>query len=148
MNQTLEFFASKGYGVFPYIIIREMSGIYRQVPISFSFPELLKKEGVLVNLTEDESDTAIKEACVETLRKMITTKQVITVNRNSKDNWIFVGNQKREGCVVFDPNYAIYVDSDGKVISKTNNIPSGGTLISMCGETITRNDRHYNFLES
>lgn len=102
----------------------------------------------MVNLTEDESDTSIKDACVNILRKMILTKQVITVNRNSKDNWIFVGNRKREGCVVFEPNYAIYVDSDGKVISKTNSIPSGGSLISMCGETITRNDRHYNFLES
>ena len=104
MNQTLEFFASKGFGVFPYIIIREMSGMYRQVPISFSFPELLIKERVLVNLTEDVSDTAITDACDDTLRKMITTKQVITVKRNSKDNWIFVGNRKREGCVVFDPN--------------------------------------------
>jgi hypothetical protein len=55
MNQTLEFFASKGYGLFPYIIIREMSGMYRQIPIHFSLQELLEREGVLANLSEDES---------------------------------------------------------------------------------------------
>ncbi len=60
MNQTLEFFASRGYGVFPYIIIREMGGMYRQIPIHFSLQELLEREGVLVNLCEEEGDYITK----------------------------------------------------------------------------------------
>ena len=146
MNQKLEFFASKGYGVFPYIIIREMSGMYRQIPIHFSLQELLKKEGVLVNPSEDDSRETMKAKCIETLSNIIRSKPVITFKRESEENWIFQGNRKREGCVVFSANHAIYLNSEGEIHSKTNSIPLGGSLISMCGEIIRQGDRHYNLL--
>ena len=144
MNQTLEFFESKGYGVFPYIIIREMSGIYRQIPIHFSLQELLDREGVLVNQSEDEADDIVEERCVDTLKRIIKSEPVISIKRNNKEKWIFSGNRKIEGCVVFSPNKAIYLDSIGNIKSESESIPRGGSLVSMCDEIITVNDKHYN----
>ena len=148
MNQTLEFFASKGYGLFPYIIIREMSGMYRQIPIHFSLQELLEREGVLVNLSEDESEDSIEEKCIDDLRRIIKSEPVIIIKRNTEENWIFSGNRKIEGCVVFSPKRAIYLDSGGNIKSESESIPWGGTLVSICGETIITNSQHYNLLPS
>lgn len=145
MNQTLEFFASRGYGVFPYIIIREMGGMYRQIPIHFSLQELLEREGVLVNLSEDESEVSFEEKCLDTLKEFIRSEPVITIKRNTEEKWIFSGNRKIEGCVVFSPNRAIYLNSGGNIKSESESIPWGGTLVSMCGETIITNDQHYKF---
>ena len=146
MNQTLEFFASKGYGVFPYIIIREMSGLYRQIPIHFSLEELLDKEGVLINQFEDESDNSIEEKCVITLRRIIKSDPVIIIKREVKGNWIFSDNRTIEGCVVFDSKKSIYLDSKGKIKSESDFIPFGGILLSMCGEIITTGNQHYDLI--
>jgi hypothetical protein len=143
MNQTLEFFSSLGYGVFPYIIIREMSGMYRQIPIHFSLQELLEKEGVLLNLSENEGDEILEMECVSVLRNIIKLEPVITIKRNLKDNWIFSGHKKIEGCVVFSPKRVVYLDSDGKINSESDCIPFGGSLLSMCGEIIIRGGQHY-----
>jgi hypothetical protein len=148
MNQTLEFFASKGYGLFPYIIIREMSGMYRQIPIHFSLQELLEREGVLANLSEDESENSIEEKCLSILRSIIKSEPVITIKRNTEENWIFSSGRKIEGCVVFSPKRAIYLDSGGNIKSDSESIPWGGSLISLCGETIITNSQHYNLLPS
>ena len=144
MNQTLEFFASKGYGVFPYIIIREMSGMYRQIPIHFSLQELLEKEGVLVNRPEVEGDDSIEDNCVSTLNSIIKSEPVITIKRNSKEDWVFSGNRKLEGCLVFSPKRAVYFDSKGNLKEESESIPWGGCLITMCGETIISGGHHYN----
>ena len=144
MNQTLEFFASRGYGVFPYIIIREMSGMYRQIPIHFSLQELLEREGVLVNLYDEEGDDTTKEKCLSILRSIIKSEPVITIKRNTEENWIFSGVRKIEGCVVFSPKRAIYLDSEGNLKEESDSIPSGGFLIAMCGETIISGGKHYN----
>ena len=147
MNETLEFYASKGYGVFPYILIREMSGMYRQIPIHFSLQELLEREGVLVNLSKEESEDSFEEKCIDTLKNLILAEPVITIKRNTKENWIFSSNRKIEGCIVFSPKRAIYLDSGGNIKSESENIPWGGTLVSMCGETIITSDHHYNLLQ-
>ena len=148
MNQTLEFFASKGYGVFPYIIIREMSGMYRQIPIHFSLQELLFKEGVLVNQTEVEREVCIEGKCISTLKRIIKSESVITFKQNAERNWIFSGDRKIEGCVVFSPKRAIYLDSIGNIKSVSESIPWGGSLVSMCGETIITSNQHYNLHQS
>ena len=148
MRQTLEFFAVLGYGTFPYIIIREMIGMYRQIPIHCSIQELLEREGVLVNISEDESEDVFEEKCLDTLKRIITSQDVITIKRNIEENWIFLDNRKIEGCVVFSPNRAIYLDSGGNIKSESKSIPWGGTLVSMCGEKIITSCRHYNFLQS
>ena len=148
MNQKLEFFASRGYGVFPYIIIREMSGMYRQIPIHFSLQELLEREGVLVNLYDEEGDDTTKEKCLSILRSIIKSEPVITIKRNTEENCIFSSVRKIEGCVVFSPKRAIYLDSGGNIKSESESIPWGGRLISLCGETIITNSQHYNLLPS
>lgn len=147
MNQTLEFFTSKGYGVFPYIIIREMSGMYRQVPIHFTLEELIIKEGVLVNQSEDESDDTIEANCINTLKKIVRSQDVITIKRNTKDSWIFSGNRKKEGCVVFSPKRAVYLDPEGNLKEESERIPWGGCLVSMCGETIITSNKHYDLFQ-
>lgn len=48
---------------------------------------------------------------------------------------------------VFSPNRAIYLDSGGNIKSESENIPWGGSLLSMCGETINEGDRHFNFFQ-
>lgn len=143
MNQTLEFFASIGYGVFPYIIFREMSGMYRQIPIHFSLQELLEQEGVLVNRPEDEGDDLIEDNCVSILKSIIKSEPVITIKRNSKKNWIFSSNRKIEGCVVFNPKKAVYLDPEGNLKEESECIPWSGCLMTMCGETISSGDKHY-----
>lgn len=143
MNEKLEFFTSIGYGEFPYIIIREMTGVFRQVPISFSLPELIKKEGVLVNPPENEGDEILEKKCVSVLRNIIKSEPVITIKRNLKDNWVFSGHKKIEGCVVFSNKRAIYLDSEGKIKRESDCIPYGGSLLSMCGEIIIQGGQHY-----
>ncbi len=143
MNQKVKFFTSKGYGVFPYIIIREMSGMYRQIPIHFLIEELTTKEGVLVELSGNESHEEIQDKCVEILRKIINSENVISSEDGKKDKWVTVGEVKREGCVVLNPSSAIYLNSEGEIISRTKKIPWGGTLISMNGETISQSESHF-----
>ena len=125
-----------------------MSGMYRQIPIHFSLQELLEREGVLVNQFEDEADDNVEEKCLDTLKRIIKSEPVITIKRNTKEKWIFSRNRKIEGCVVFSPQRAIYLDSEGNKKTESESIPWGGSLISLCGETIITNSQHYNLLPS
>lgn len=143
MNQKVKFFTSKGYGVFPYIIIREMSGMYRQIPVHFLIEELTTKEGVLVELSRNESHEEIQDKCVEILRKIVNSENVISSEDGKKDKWVTVGEVKREGCVVLNPSSAVYLNCEGEIIGRIQKIPWGGTLISMNGETISQSQSHF-----
>ena len=45
-------------------------------------------------------------------------------------------------------DWAIYLDSGGNIKSESESIPCGGSLISLCGETIITNSQHYDLLPS
>ncbi|MEY2924555.1 MAG: hypothetical protein RLZZ337_1103 [Bacteroidota bacterium] len=143
MNHNPKDLINLGYFQFPYLIIREMCGIYRQVPIHFNSLNVSNKEGLIIHLLGNETHEEIQDKCVESLRKMITSRSVVTVQRESKKKWLFSGLQNKEGCAVFNPSFAIYLSSNGELKRKSKSIPSGGTLLSMCDETLSMNEPHF-----
>lgn len=48
MTKSVSFFTRLGYGQFPYIIIREQAGMYRQIPIHFGLNNPNTQEGLIL----------------------------------------------------------------------------------------------------
>ncbi|MGA0402239.1 MAG: hypothetical protein ACO3NA_01225, partial [Flavobacteriaceae bacterium] len=61
MAKELSKYNLLGYGKIPYFIIRECSGIYRQIPIHFCEKELQTKDGIYVEVDENDSYECIQE---------------------------------------------------------------------------------------
>lgn len=131
-----------GYGKIPYFIIRECSGIYRQIPIHFCKKELQTKDGIYIEVDENDSYERIQEKCLNTLKDLIQDKIAPITQIENKQQWFFIGKPKKEGCLVIDPEKAIYLNSKGQVIA-ISEIPFGGTLISISGDKIRTNEGHY-----
>ena len=147
MTKSVSFFTRLGYGQFPYIIIREQAGMYRQIPIHFNNEELNTKDGIYVKLESKDSYENIEFNCVETLKEFLLQNKSPYSHIKSESNWIFIGKNQREGCVVFNPEQAVYLNYQGETINTSNTIPWGGTLISISDHIIQSNDRHFNLQE-
>jgi len=144
MTRNLPNYYYLGYGIFPYFIIRECSGIYRQIPIHFSEKELQSKDGIYIPISEKDSYEHIQQKCLTVLKDLIIGKIKATGQEDINEPWLFFGKQKKEGCLVLNPNEAIYFDFNGKQIA-IGEIPFGGTLISISGAKMSENGNHYNF---
>lgn len=139
MKRNLRSLCHLGYGTFPYIIVRERSGIYRQIPIHF-FPFSNKLDGLFLDGCHTKSTKEIRKNCVELLRSTIKKENnKPATNKQSKDSSL----RTKEGCIVFNPYEAIYFDCEGKFICRSESIPSGGTLLRVDGEIIQYENRHF-----
>lgn len=146
MAKPISFFTRLGYGQFPYIIIREQVGMYRQIPIHFLKEELNTKEGIYVRVDSRDSHELIEIKCVDALREILIGTLEPLSHYTPESKWVFIGKSTKQGCVVLNPEQAIYVDSNGKKLNTSTGIPSGGTLLSVAGTTIIHSKRHFNYL--
>lgn len=137
-------FTRLGYGRFPYFIIREEAGLFRQVPIHFTRKELKYMDGVYVSIKTEHTYAIIRKKCIQTLKQLIDGDKEPISHRIDKAKIYQMGKQRKQGCIVFGPNEAIYLDCMGKVIKRSKAIPFGGNLISICNNSISLGGKHYN----
>jgi hypothetical protein len=115
------------YGRFPYIVHRMFSGIYRQIPIVFSYEhEQGELPGVTIRLDE-EKHSALDVIHSEAMRAQL--KQVALTVKNDLEQ-----KHKKEArvCLVFGPSDCIYLESNGEIDS--THPPFGGTLCNAQGK--------------
>ncbi len=123
---------SQGYGVFPYIIIREWHGVYRQVPITLG--------------DFDEHQAKLKYSIRNTIAKTTQYKKLLK-------NELFIESLKKlalqahidynkRSCLVLSPKRCIYFE-EGQIENESKSIPAGGKLLDMNSETIGQGGIHY-----
>lgn len=140
------FYKKLGYGKFPYLIIREQSGMYRQIPIHFRLKDPEVQEGIIINVDDCESYETIESKCDEALIRILTKRTVMLNQRINYQHGFIIPDRKLTGCVVFGPDKVIYRSYGGEIISKSASIPWGGTLLTLCDEKIEfENGNHYSF---
>lgn len=146
MPKSVSFFTRLGYGQFPYIIIREQAGMYRQIPIHFGLNNLHYKEGLILIADDCDTHESLESKCDEALEKIISKKPVLFNRRVNYEQGFIIPNRKLSGCVVYGPDNVIYRSSNGEVVDKSISIPWGGTLLSLCDERIEFEDgNHFTF---
>lgn len=136
MTKSVSFFTRLGYGQFPYIIIREQAGMYRQIPIHFGLNNPNTQEGLILLVDDCDTHETLDAKCDEALKRIINKKPVLFNRRINYEQGCIIPNRKLRGCVVYSPDYVIYRSFDGEIESTTSSIPWGGTLISLCDEKI------------
>jgi len=143
MNTKQLHYLEKGYGAFPYFIIRITGGLYKQIPIHFNQRELCSKEGVFVAVSETDLIEDIEKECLITLAKILAYDKEIIASGD-----LYLGDPRTHrrltGCLVLEPERAIYIREDNEVIE--GSIPWGGTLVSIENETIKFPMSHHYLL--
>lgn len=146
MTKSVSFFTRLGYGQFPYIIIREQAGMYRQIPIHFGLNNPDTQEGLILQVDDCDTHETLEDKCDEALKRIITKKPVLFNRRINYEQGCIIPNRKLSGCVVYSPDNVIYRSFDGEVVNKSTSIPWGGTLLSLCDEHIAFEEgNHYTF---
>ena len=148
MKSSNLYFKRLGYGKFPYLIIREQSGMYRQIPIHFRLKDPEVQEGVIIHVDDCESYETIESKCDEVLIRILTKKTVLLNQRMNYQHGFIIPDRKLTGCVVFGPGDVIYRSLNGERINTSTSIPWGGTLLTLCDERIEfENGNHYSLGE-
>ena len=139
MNTKQLHYLEKGYGAFPYFIVRVTSGIYMQVPIHFN-SSLEFKEGVSLYVDTKYSMERIESLCLEGLKGLLREDLACSDQCSPKLN--FLVDRALNGCIVFSPTSAYYLDSNDKITAGTP--PYGGVLMSMKNESLSfPNNNHF-----
>ena len=89
-------FMEKGYGHFPYLIIRIRAGLYQQIPIHRTGIENELLEGLFINCDEIIDTNHYKLACKEVLERYWQEQK-------DKGNVHYVGNTMIDSLVQFEP---------------------------------------------
>ena len=134
-------FFKKGYGEFPYIIIKIGHALFMQIPIHFL------KEGEEID-TKKHPGTQVRDVSAEILKEpledqifllqddiLATTEYVLDKVRATKPE------KKLEACLVLGKRQALYY-YNGKFNPNTY-IPTGGTLVDQGHKMIGMNVEHY-----
>ena len=146
MTKSVSFFTRLGYGQFPYIILREGAGIYRQIPIHFGLNNPDTQEGLILRIDDCDTLESIEIKCDQALKKIINKKPVLFNHRINYEQRFIMSNRKLCGCVVYSPDSVIYRSSNGEVLNKSTSIPWGGTLLSLCNERMEFEEgNHFTF---
>ena len=137
-NQPLKYQDfKKGYGKFPYIILKTGYAIFMQIPIHFNtngdyvnFPgtNLNDISEELLADYENDKTSELHDRLIEHC-KWVKAKMEADKNREAKI------------CLVEGPEIAYYFDGDE--INYTNSIPSGGTSVTQQNSILTMNTNHY-----
>jgi len=139
MNTKQLHYLEKGYGAFPYFIVRVTSGIYMQVPIHFN-SSLELKEGVSLYVDTKYPLEKIESLCLEALSSLLRGDLAYSDQCSPKLN--FLADRVLNGCVVLSPTSAYYLDSNDKITAGTP--PWGGVLLSMKNESLSfTNNNHF-----
>ena len=120
-------FLKKGYGQFPYIIIRQFPTLYLQIPLHDESQENLNLDGIYISDWDKLQTKDFDEACKLRLHKLYSKE-------DKKGNPI-------DMCLVLNANTGYYISKEGKI--SYDSIPSGGILIAMDDSFIQMNGEHY-----
>lgn len=97
--KSVSFFTRLGYGQFPYIIIREQVGMYRQIPIHFGLNNPDTQEGLILLVDDCDTHETLEDKCDEALKRIITKKPVLFNRRINYEQGCIIPNRKLSGCV-------------------------------------------------
>jgi len=128
-----------GYGQFPYLIIRMHYGVYMQIPIQLSPPELgaPPRPGIQIpNISAEQ----LAEYRVN-LDSEVHDLLVVHFRRWKQKTEFYNKGRKIECCIVEAPDRAYYF-KDKEEISMSS-IPKGGTLLSATSDVIGMNVPHF-----
>ncbi len=115
------------YGLFPYIVHRLFSGIYRQIPIVFTYEhEQGELPGVTIRLDEEKHST------LELIHSDAMRTQLKQMARKVKTDLEQKHSREARLCLVFGPSDCIYLESNGEIDSTRP--PFGGTLCNAQGK--------------
>lgn len=129
----------EGYGIFPYIIQRLHSSVFRQIPIRFNVDEnQANNKEILINNISEEDLANYRINKKSPLHDIIMNhceefKQKLMIENPGLSNRF---------CLVEDPETAYYFEANN-VINFSNSIPDRGQLLSVDNELIGLNVHHY-----
>jgi hypothetical protein len=127
----------KGYGKFPYIIIKTDYKAFMQIPIHFNAnDDFINYPGIHINNISNDvlsiyeliKTSELHETLIDVC---ITTKKSIEENR--KNPCVI--------CLVEGPEIGYYFEEDK--ITFNSSIPSGGTLVTAENQILAMNTHHY-----
>jgi len=122
-------FAERGYGYFPYLIVRLRAGLYQQIPIHRSGIENPYLEGLFLEENEIENKHNYELACKKVFK---------TYWQEQMD-----AGTPKDVCLVLNRSEAYYLSPEG--VCNLNSIPSGGWLYSINDELIQEDGNHFNY---
>lgn len=121
-----------GYGIFPYVILKTGFALFMQIPIQINKDyDLVKFPGTYINnvFEEVQKDTEqFRDLLIEHTQKMKT--------KIEKDKKI-----QAQLCLVMNASEGHYFSND--TITKSNIIPTGGTLVTQGNVVMAMNREHY-----
>jgi hypothetical protein len=127
----------KGYGKFPYIILKTGYAIYMQIPIHFN------TNGDYINFTGTNLNDISKEllAAYENDKTSELHNKLIEHCKWVKSKMEADKNREATICLVEGPKIGYFFE--GEQITFTNSIPYGGTLVTQQNDIIAMNANHY-----
>ena len=120
-------FLEKGYGHFPYIIVRIRSGLYKQIPIHRRTRDLLPFEGIFVDCERESYGAGFEDLCKQLFHHFWRTE--------------LAHGKPTDACLVFSYKEGHYISKEGDITLGA--IPSGGWLYSAEGELMQMGGEHY-----
>ena len=129
MKKTIDTsYLEKGYGQFPYILIRQFPAIYTQIPLHSEDLKSLKLEGFYVTDELLEHAKDYDAAC-----------RILFL-----DYWLtkFKKGIAHDMCLVMNKKSALYISKKAN-INLVETIPYGGSLQAMDNSLICLNGDHY-----
>lgn len=120
-------FFERGYGQFPYIIIRQHPNLYLQIPLHSQSCRDLNLDGIYISDLDILQTKNFDEACKLRFHKLWSAE-------NRRGGPV-------DMCLVLNSHTGYYISKNG-MISETS-IPSGGLLLSMDDSFIQMNGEHY-----
>ena len=120
-------FLKKGYGQFPYIIIRQFPTLYLQIPLHSKSQDNLNLDGIYISDLDIQQSKNFDEACKLRFHKL-------WLEENNKDRSV-------DMCLVLNANTGYFISKEGKITE--DSIPSGGMLRSLDNTFIQVNGEHY-----
>jgi hypothetical protein len=129
MKQTIDTsYLEKGYGQFPYILIRNYPAIYTQIPLHSEDLKSLKLEGFYVT-----------DELLEHAKDYETACRILFL-----DYWLteFKKGIAHDMCLVMNKKSALYISKKAD-INFCETIPYGGSLQAMDNTLILLNGDHY-----
>ncbi len=122
-------FIKKGYGQFPYVIIRMHHAIYMQIPIHFEENKRGNFPGIHINMHDEQR----KEVLYQCLIPSIINFKTQIDQKSQKPHRL---------CLVLNKNQAYYFEDD--LIKFKTSIPRGGTLVDSNKQFIAMSSNHYS----
>jgi hypothetical protein len=120
-------FIERGYGQFPYIIVRQFTTHYSQIPLKRRHLKNGNSEGIFIDAPGRNHTKKYEKACKLRFHKF-------WADENKKGTPLDI-------CLVLNENTGYYISKKGEITEYQ--IPSGGILKALDNTVIAVNSEHY-----